>query len=468
MQFPAPTERQGRIFWAAITMLAVSVAFTFVTAILIGAAWLVERLATIFFPLAVAAIISYLLDPVVDFFEKRDFARIQAIFIVYFMAFLSFLAIAVPVVPKLIVQVSEVTSMFSGQNPLSQTDLDEVDTAREPSLETPQPVPQPDVRREVDTQPDSPADPIEESLDFLSVDDPMESLEKMPESLEVQVDNLIIKIGDWMNKFLPVEVRGIWKDHEAQLSAQMINFGRAFALWFFRLILSMMQGIGAWTGYLIGFAMVPVFVFFFLLEKWRIVRTWTDYLPVSDPEWKKEVIFVLTSINDSLIVFFRGQVLVAICIGFMLAIGFSLVGLKYGVLLGVAAGVLSIIPYLGFVLSILPAVFIAIVQYGDLWHPLLTVLVFLIVQFAEGMFISPKIIGDRVGLHPLTIILAVLIGTTLMGGLLGAVLAIPLTAAGRAILIRYVWKRDPSQDLTTAVEDGFQEDIHSTPPNHGN
>ncbi|MCD8534438.1 MAG: AI-2E family transporter [Verrucomicrobia bacterium] len=108
------------------------------------------------------------------------------------------------------------------------------------------------------------------------------------------------------------------------------------------------------------------------------------------------------------------------------------------------------------------------VQYGDLWHPLLTVLVFLIVQFAEGMFISPKIIGDRVGLHPLTIILAVLIGTTLMGGLLGAVLAIPLTAAGRAILIRYVWKRDPSQDLTTAVEDGFQEDFHSTPPNHGN
>ena len=63
------------------------------------------------------------------------------------------------------------------------------------------------------------------------------------------------------------------------------------------------------------------------------------------------------------------------------------------------------------------------------------------VQLVEGFVISPKIIGDRVGLHPITIIVAVLVGTTLMGGILGGVLAIPLTAALRTLMFRYVWKK---------------------------
>lgn len=414
MKLPAPSPMQGKMFWLAVTILAVSVALTFISLIAIGFAWLAERLATILIPLAVAAVISYLLDPVVDFFEKRDFSRLQSIFIVYFMAFLTITAIAVPLVPKLVGQVMDVTNEFI--------------TLAEAQLQK-------------------------------SESDKTTTVQEIPITLEENVRNLVDKIGKWFDKFLPQEVRDIWKEYDTKITEQMIKIGKAISLWIFNIFLTAMKGIGAWAGYLIGFAMVPVFVFYFLLEKWRIVRTWTDYLPVSDPEWKKEIIFVLTSINDSLIVFFRGQVLVAICIGVMLAVGFSLIGLKYAVLLGVAAGALSIIPYLGFVLSILPAVLIAIVQFGDLLHPILTVVIFLVVQFAEGMFISPKIMGDRVGLHPLTIIVAVLVGTTLMGGLLGAVLAIPLTAAGRAILARYVWKRLPGEEITETIHhDGNQSE----------
>lgn len=408
MKLPAPTPIQGKMFWAAVTILATTVSITFFSLILLGLGWLAERLATVLVPLAVAAVISYLLDPVVDFFEKRDFSRLQSIIIVYLMAFLTLTAVAVPVVPQLIGQVTEVASNFLDQNEISENISD----------------------------PELP-----------------KTIEDIPTNLEEDVNQLVGKIGAWFNKLLPEKVRNIWKEHEQKIGEQMINIGKAISLWIFNLFVSAMRGIGSWAGYLIGFAMVPVFVFFFLLEKWRIVRTWTEYLPVSDPLWKKEVIFVLTSINDSLIVFFRGQVLVAICIGALLAIGFSLIGLKYGVLLGVAAGVLSIIPYLGFVLSIVPAVIISIAQYGDLLHPILTIGVFMAVQFAEGMFISPKIMGDRVGLHPLTIIVAVLVGTTLMGGLLGAVLAIPLTAAGRAILVRYVWKKDPDEAYSVNADD---------------
>jgi predicted PurR-regulated permease PerM len=82
---------------------------------------------------------------------------------------------------------------------------------------------------------------------------------------------------------------------------------------------------------------------------------------------------------------------------------------------------------------------LAFVQYGDWTHPFMVMGVFAVVQTLEGTFISPKIIGDRVGLHPLVIIIAVMSGTTLLGGILGGVLAIPLAAALRVILARYVW-----------------------------
>ena len=75
---------------------------------------------------------------------------------------------------------------------------------------------------------------------------------------------------------------------------------------------------------------------------------------------------------------------------------------------------------------------------------LLVLAVFAVVQTLEGLVISPKIMGDRVGLHPLTIIIAVMVGTTLLGGLLGGILAIPLTAALRVVMFRYVWRKHES------------------------
>jgi predicted PurR-regulated permease PerM len=211
----------------------------------------------------------------------------------------------------------------------------------------------------------------------------------------------------------------------------------------------------SWIGLLVGFALVPVYVFYFLLEKRGITGRWTDYLPIQEPAIKKELVFFINSVNDALIVFFRGQVLVAMCVGALTAIGFTLIGLNYGLLLGVMTGVLGIIPYLGVMMSFVPAVIIGIVQFGD-WRVALVVAVFVTVQFLEGMVISPKIIGDRVGMHPLTVIIAVMAGTTLMGGIVGGILAIPITAVLRAIMFRYVWVRkeageDPAQEETSAT-----------------
>jgi predicted PurR-regulated permease PerM len=188
-------------------------------------------------------------------------------------------------------------------------------------------------------------------------------------------------------------------------------------------------------------ALIPVYLFYFLLEKRSITQNWTAYVPLQESRFKDEVVFVLKEINERLIVFFRGQVLVAMCIGVLLTIGFLGMGLNYAVLLGVVAGALSIVPFLGVMLSIIPAVSLAAIQFGDWFHPVLVLLLFVGVQTLESLFISPKIIGDRVGLHPLTIIVAVIVGTTLMGGILGGLLAIPLTATLRTLMFRYVWRK---------------------------
>jgi predicted PurR-regulated permease PerM len=199
--------------------------------------------------------------------------------------------------------------------------------------------------------------------------------------------------------------------------------------------------VASFFGLLAGLALVPVYSFYFLLEKRGIESHWTDYLPVTQSGFKDELIFVIKSINEHLVAFFRGQVLVAICDGVCYTVGFLIIGLPYAVLLGVMATFLTMIPFLGAIVTCAAALVIAFVQFGDWQHPGLVMAVFAVVQSLEGFVIQPKIMGERTGLHPLTIIIAVMVGTTVLGGILGGVLAIPLTAAGKVLMLRYVWKK---------------------------
>ncbi|MBO4714673.1 MAG: AI-2E family transporter [Verrucomicrobia bacterium] len=193
--------------------------------------------------------------------------------------------------------------------------------------------------------------------------------------------------------------------------------------------------------FLIGVILVPVYTYYFLVERETIHTRWRNYVPLWESKAKEEAIWFLNTVSESMVVFFRGQVLVALCEGILLTIGFLCIGMKYAILIGAAAGVFSIIPYLGMALSIIPAVLLAGVQFNDWMHPLLVVGLYIIVHLFDGYIVFPRVIGDRVGMHPAIIIVAVLVGATLMGGILGALLAIPVTAVLRALMFRYVWMR---------------------------
>jgi len=110
------------------------------------------------------------------------------------------------------------------------------------------------------------------------------------------------------------------------------------------------------------------------------------------------------------------------------------------------------IPYIGIIVCWVPAVLIAAFQFGDGWHPLWVTVIFIVIQNLEGMFYAPRIVGKSVGLHPMTVIVSIFVWGLLLGGLLGPILAVPLTATVKVLLARYVWGRRLRDEVMHSVE----------------
>lgn len=188
-------------------------------------------------------------------------------------------------------------------------------------------------------------------------------------------------------------------------------------------------GILRWIGVLLSWAVLPVYFGFFLIAETGDRSRLENWLPFLKEETRKDVVYLVNEFVDILVAFFRGQLIIAACQGLLFALGFTLVGLKYGFLIGVALGFLNIIPYLGSMVGLGVALPLALFQSDGGWTRLAAVvLVFTVVQMIEGYLLTPKVMGDRTGLHPMAIIVAVFFWGTALSGILGMILAIPLTA----------------------------------------
>jgi len=176
--------------------------------------------------------------------------------------------------------------------------------------------------------------------------------------------------------------------------------------------------------WLVNLILIPV-VTFYLLRDWAALRTGCrNLLPRSI---EPTVVKLTRECNEVLSAFFRGQLLVMLGLGCIYSVGLSLIGLQIGIMIGLIAGLASIVPYLGFVIGISAASIAALVQFGT-WHALPWVLlVFVIGQCAESMVLTPYLIGNRIGLHPVAVIFAVLAGGTLFG-FFGVLLALPVAS----------------------------------------
>jgi predicted PurR-regulated permease PerM len=141
------------------------------------------------------------------------------------------------------------------------------------------------------------------------------------------------------------------------------------------------------------------------------------------------VVYLVREFLGILVAFFRGQLLIGLIMGVLYATGFSITGLKFGLAIGLLTGLLNIVPYLGSILGLSVALPLAFLQPGG-GLPLVGVClaVFCAVQAIEGWFLTPRIMGRQTGLHPVAIIVAVFFWGKALGGVLGMMLAVPLTA----------------------------------------
>jgi predicted PurR-regulated permease PerM len=168
---------------------------------------------------------------------------------------------------------------------------------------------------------------------------------------------------------------------------------------------------------------------------------------------KDEIADALLEINSYIIAYFRGQLLVCLVDGTLIGSILTLYGLNFAPLIGLLVVILTMIPYIGIVICWVPAVLIAAFQFGDWTHPIVVTIIFIVVQNLEGMFYAPKIVGQSVGLHPMTVIVSIFVWGLLIGGLLGPILAVPLTATIKVLLTRYVWGPRQRERAREHIED---------------
>lgn len=188
--------------------------------------------------------------------------------------------------------------------------------------------------------------------------------------------------------------------------------------------------------WLTNLVLIPV-VSFYLLRDWdRMVAKIDSMLPRSI----QPTMAHLARESDQILgAFVRGQLLVMLALGVFYGAVLGLVGLSAGLLIGIVAGLLSFVPYLGFAIGFVAALVAALVQYGDWTHVLLVCGVFIVGQLLEGYVLVPKLVGDKIGLHPVAVIFAVLAGGYLFG-FLGVLLALP-AASVIMVLLRYLLER---------------------------
>jgi predicted PurR-regulated permease PerM len=187
--------------------------------------------------------------------------------------------------------------------------------------------------------------------------------------------------------------------------------------------------LGSWISLLVGFAFVPLFLFFLLLSGSRIKEQLAEQTAVFGLDVQEEIQYLVGVFVQYVAAFFQGQLLIAMLMALLYTAGFTLIGLDAALALGVLSGLLNIVPFLGTVVGLLLVVPHAWMQDGG--GPTLTLAalaVFVLVQLVESWLLTPRIMSDHSGLHPAMVIVSLFFWGTVLGGIIGVILAVPLSA----------------------------------------
>ncbi|MDH5260577.1 MAG: AI-2E family transporter [Gammaproteobacteria bacterium] len=251
------------------------------------------------------------------------------------------------------------------------------------------------------------------------------------------------KVLEWLN---------IDAGENVGFGAFLASYSDMFSSWSGKFLVGVGKSGGAVVAAVLSLFLVPI-ITFYMLRDWD---AFTKHMAALLPERQRETVSMLARETDEVLgAFLRGQILVMMALAVIYSVGLALVGLKFAIAIGVVAGLVSFVPYLGFVFGIGLAGLTVALEPNPLWNLAGVVATFTIAQVIEGSVLTPKLVGDRIGLHPVLVIFAIAAGGQLFG-FFGVLLALP-AAAVLSVLIRYAYHRylkehpeldvDPDQEL---------------------
>lgn len=422
-----PTRFQQKTLWNAATGVSILV----LGVLLVGLIWLIGQvfgfLQPVLIPLIVAGIIAYVLDPVVRLLEKRGLTRLWSVVVVFIAILAGITLLLAAVIPGIQRGHGTLKGMLSPQSQTTPPDKAPAtgdDTKRLGSALTLE-------LRELEQRKRN--GPVGWLL--AETDDSGDPVEVRKNDLR-SLDSFARSRGGRMLFEYKGAIFKTARDWVTAGSTKILGF----------------------LGLVLGMIMVPVYLFFFLKDSSSIRNHWHDYVPIKASRFKTELVDTLQEINGYLISFFRGQVLVAAIDGILVGIALTVFGLPYGFLIGIFMAILGVIPYIGNILCLIPACIIAYLHARDAmpfgmepWAYVACVVgIFVVVQQINSLVTAPKIVGDSVGLHPLTVIFSMLFWSLVLGGFVGALLAVPLTAAVKVLFRRFIWVRQLQTPLEPA------------------
>ena len=438
-----PTAWQRKTMWATLTACFVVLLVIIVGAVIWAAANVISFLQPILIPVAIAVIFTYLLDPVVTKMSRGTLTRTKAVALVFAIGFFALGGLAAWLIPTISIQ----SANFARQVPAY------TERARDYTVDliyrfdqtfglfggahgksastsftnwligpagSPSPHAQSTATPTAATQATAPA------TEVIAPSPP-----KLTTAERQRIQTYVEKQMPKLEQALPTLLEKLWD-----------------------ILKKSIGGFLGITGFLLSLILVPIYLFFLLNEKPRIQQRWKDYLPLRESPFRDEVAEVLSEINRYVTAYFRGQLLVCLVDGILIGTTLTIFpGLNFAPVIGALVVVLTMIPYIGIIICWVPAVLIAAFQWGDWTHPMIVTGIFILVQNLEGIFYAPRIVGNYVGLHPMTVIVSIFAWGLIIGGVIGPLLAVPLTATIKVLLTRYVWSRHLRQKVLQPPEE---------------
>jgi len=235
--------------------------------------------------------------------------------------------------------------------------------------------------------------------------------------------NLILSIKPQLSKFInPADVEILLKENLSELQRGVLGFSQSIIIYLSNIVSSVTFGI----------VIIPLILFYLMRD--LVIFKENLYIFVSKKN-KKQFKEVLEEIDNIVSGFIRGRIIVCFIVGTLIGIGLYFLNLKFALIIGIVSGVFNFVPYLGPIVGVILALIFAL---GNSWWTLLMIVIlFVLVNQLEAIYLNPNILGKGLGLHPLTVILSILICGQLLG-ILGVLVAVPLAAILKVLAIRYL------------------------------